>query len=241
MIYMGSKNRIANFILPIMLKEADEKGITTWIEPFVGGANIIDKVPNDFKRIGIDNNEHTIKALIAIRDLVNDLPDEVTVEYYNSLKGTKPDPITSLIRFGASFGGKFESGYARSFTDKGILRNHWGEAKRNAQKQSIKLQGVKFTVGSYEECSNFENCLIYCDPPYKGTTSYGIEVFDYDKFWNWCRKMNEKNLIFISEYEAPNDFISIWEGVLKTNFASQRKKATHNAVEKLFKFSSTII
>lgn len=37
MKYMGSKNRIAKHILPIMLKEMQDKGYTTWVEPFVGG------------------------------------------------------------------------------------------------------------------------------------------------------------------------------------------------------------
>jgi DNA adenine methylase len=41
MKYMGSKNRIAKYILPIMLKE---RGQRIWVEPFVGGANMIDKV-----------------------------------------------------------------------------------------------------------------------------------------------------------------------------------------------------
>jgi DNA adenine methylase len=234
MKYMGSKNRIAKFVLPIMLKEVNEKGITTWVEPFVGGANMIDKVPNNFKRIGIDYNAHTIDALIAIRDLVDELPTEVTVEYYNSLKGTEPNPITSLIRFGASFGGKFENGYARRDG-----KSMWMECVRNSQKQSPKLQGVKFINGSYDEYSDFENCLIYCDPPYEGTTSYKTGSFDHPKFWDWCRKMSEKNLVFISEYKAPDDFICVWEGEVKTNFASQRDEATHKAVEKLFKFSPT--
>lgn len=82
---MGSKNRIAKFVLPIMIKEANEKGITTWVEPFVGGANMIDKVPNRFQRIGIDYNAHTIDALIAIRDLVDKLPTEVSEEYYKEI------------------------------------------------------------------------------------------------------------------------------------------------------------
>lgn len=80
MKYLGSKNRIAKDILPIMIKAANDKGITTWIEPFVGGANIIDKVPNNFKRIGIDFNPHTIMSVIAIRDYVNDLPNSLTEE-----------------------------------------------------------------------------------------------------------------------------------------------------------------
>jgi len=35
---MGSKNRIAKEILPIILKSVNDKKITTWVEPFVGGA-----------------------------------------------------------------------------------------------------------------------------------------------------------------------------------------------------------
>lgn len=43
------------------------------------------------------------------------------------------------------------------------------------------------------------------------------------------------NSVFVSEYNAPNDFELVWEGEVKTNFSSTRKTATHNAVEKLFK------
>ena len=236
MKYMGSKKRIAKFILPIMLAEAEKNRLTTWVEPFVGGANMIDKVPNNFQRIGIDYNAHTIEALIAIRDLVDKLPNEVNEEYYRNLKGSKPEPITSLIRFGASFGGKFEDGFARGMTNKGVPRNYWQETVRNAQKQSQNLQGVKFINGSYNEYSDFENCLIYCDPPYEGTTSYKTDTFDHIKFWDWCRKMSEKNLVFVSEYKAPDDFECIWQGEVKTNFASNQKEATHKAVEKLFRY-----
>ena len=79
--------------------------------------------------------------------------------------------------------------------------------------------------------------MIYCDPPYENTTSYKTGSFDHPKFWDWCRKMSEKNLVFVSEYKAPDDFICVWEGEVKTNFASQRKGTTHTAVEKLFKYS----
>ena len=54
MKYMGSKNRIAKHILPIMLK--DRKNGQYWVEPFVGGANMIDKV--DGNRIGADFNKY---------------------------------------------------------------------------------------------------------------------------------------------------------------------------------------
>lgn len=239
MKYMGSKNRIAKFVLPIMIKEANEKGITTWVEPFVGGANMIDKVPNNFQRIGIDYNAHTIEALIAIRDLVDKLPNQLTEDEYKQLKGSEPEPIKSWLRFVCSYSGKFDNGFARQGNPLKYKSEPIEEGLRNAQKQSPNLQGVKFINGSYDEYSDFENCLIYCDPPYEGTTSYKTGAFDHTKFWDWCRKMSEKNLVFISEYKAPDDFICVWEGEVKTNFASQRDEATHKAVEKLFKFSPT--
>ena len=232
---MGSKARIAKEILPIMLCEANKSGISTWVEPFVGGGNMIDKVPPSFKRIGIDLNEHAIKALIAIRDKIKDIPVDVSEDFYKSIKGFPPDEITSLIRFGASFGGKFENGFARGFTNKGVPRNYWHETLRNAKKQSPFLQGVELIYGNYKVASDFENCLIYCDPPYFSTTSYKTGNFNHPEFWDWCRNLSKKNLVFISEYVAPDDFESIWSGEVKTNFASQRKGATHTAVERLFK------
>lgn len=234
MKYLGSKARIAKFILPIMLEEARVNNITTWVEPFIGGANLIDKVPNYFTRIGIDSNPHAIAALIGIRDYLEELPENVSEELYQSLRGTKPDPITSLIRFGASFGGKFEAGFARSFTNKGVPRNHWDEARRNAIKQSPLIQGVKLICDSYENYSHLENCLIFNDPPYFGTTSYKTAPFDHKKFFNWCRLMAKNNTVFVSEYSAPDDFQCVWQGEIQTNFSSTRTCAAQ-VMEKLFK------
>ena len=236
---MGSKNRIAKHLLPIMLKEADLRGFATWVEPFVGGANMIDKVPDYFERIGYDFNPHTIQAMIDIRDIPEQLLDEVSEEYYKSIKGTPASSVTSWVRFGCSFGGKFENGYARenpnssSAMSRGFVRNFAAEVKRNAIKQSPNIQNVNFICDSYENLS-FENCLIYCDPPYQNTTGYKTGYFDHEKFFDWCREQAKNNLVFVSEYTAPDDFIEVWSGEVKTNFASTRTTATHKAVEKLF-------
>lgn len=58
MKYMGSKNRLSKHILPIMLKHRKEG--MAWVEPFVGGGNIIDKVKGE--RIGADSNPHVVDA-----------------------------------------------------------------------------------------------------------------------------------------------------------------------------------
>jgi len=231
MKYMGSKNRIAKHILPIMLEEADKQGITTWVEPFVGGANLIDKVPERFTRVGYDLNEHTIAAMLGVRDFVEELPTIVTEDYYKEIKKTPPHPITSWVRYECSFGAKFENGFARN--NQGT--NYALCGKNLALKQSPKIQSVEFICASYSSIKA-ENSLIYCDPPYQGTTGYKTGAFNHEEFFQWCRCMKSKgNIVFVSEYNAPDDFELVWQGEIKTNFSSTRKESTHNAVEKLFK------
>lgn len=154
-----------------MIEEADKFGLTKWIEPFVGGANLIDKVPLRFERVGYDLNEHVIYALRDIRDKVDHIPDNIDETYYKSVMGCAPSELSSLVRFGASFGGKFDGGYARGLASNGEPRNYWAETKRNAQKQSPLIQGVEFIHADYLDLS-FDDSLIYCDPPYKGTSGY---------------------------------------------------------------------
>ncbi len=96
MMYMGSKRRIAKDILPIMLKEAEKHRVGAWCEPFVGGGNMIDKVPQHYRRIGTDANEHVIEALRTIRDNPNSLPDVVTEEEYKSYRHTPTTPYYKL-------------------------------------------------------------------------------------------------------------------------------------------------
>jgi DNA adenine methylase len=47
---MGSKNRISKHLLPILTKHLKED--TYYVEPFVGGCNMIDKVDHPL-RIGV--------------------------------------------------------------------------------------------------------------------------------------------------------------------------------------------
>ncbi len=193
---------------------------------------MIDKVPNTFNRIGADLNQHTIEALIAIRDLVDELPDSVSEAEYKAMKGLPPEPISSWARFMCSFGGKFDNGYAR---EKGSDDSTFcGYGKRNAKKQSPLLQGVDLVNCSYDKLHFLgKQSLIYCDPPYQGTTGYKTGSFNHEAFFDWCvQKKKEGHVVFVSEYNAP--FECVWEGEVKTNFASSRKEATHVAVEKLF-------
>lgn len=64
MKYMGSKNRIAKEILPIIL--AHRTPNQWWVEPFVGGGNMIDKVTGN--RLGSDNDKVFISEYNAPDD-----------------------------------------------------------------------------------------------------------------------------------------------------------------------------
>lgn len=49
MKYIGSKAKIANDIVPIIQRYIDEHNIKQYIEPFVGGFNIIDKIKCEYR------------------------------------------------------------------------------------------------------------------------------------------------------------------------------------------------
>ena len=60
---------------------------------------------------------------------------------------------------------------------------------------------------SYADYAYRDGDVVYCDPPYKNTKGYVIK-FDSDAFWEWARTRNYP--LYVSEYQAPADFVSIW-------------------------------
>ena len=227
MQYMGSKNRIAKHILPIML--AERKQGQWWVEPFVGGANMIDKVEGN--RMGNDSNEFLIALLIAMRDGYIP-PTDISKELYYAIKSRPadyPKELVGFVGFLCSFGGKWWGGYA--FNKKGD--NYAERGSRCIVKQAKNLDGVVFKFGSYLELEIPENSLIYCDPPYADTCKYKDD-FNHDIFWNWCRTQAKRgHTIFISEYSAPNDFVCVKEIKHKTILD---KNSQYPRIEKLFRY-----
>jgi len=230
MKYMGSKNRIAKEIIPIMLKEAEERGIYTWVEPFVGGGNLIDKIPNNFVRIGADSNKYVIDALVVIRDKVSEIPKnnkEFSEKDYKTLREVE-SWIKGYAGFAFSYSGKWLGGWCR---DSAGYRDYVAESYRNAKEQSPLLQGVTLIHSEYQDLK-IPLSIIYCDPPYEGTTKYKGD-FNHSLFWKWVReKRNEGHLIFVSEYNAPEDFECIWEK--KVNSSLTKETGSKKAIEKLF-------
>ena len=230
MKYMGSKRRIAKFILPIILKDRTTE--QWYVEPFVGGANTIDKVEGP--RIGFDINEYLIAILNELK--AGWIPfDTLTREQYNHIKDNRNKVekfIVGYVGFPCSFGSKWFGGYCKPNKHHS---DYIGEAKRNVLKQAPLIKDCHFKVKSYNEITFPKKCIIYCDPPYQGTTKYKDGDFDHPKFWQWCReKVSEGHKVFISEYNAPDDFKCIWEKEQTTTVSKQDYK---KATERLFIYS----
>lgn len=227
MQYMGSKNRIYKHILPIMLSERKQN--QWWVEPFVGGANMIDKVTGN--RIGNDSHEYLIALLIALRDGYVP-PTNVSKKLYYAIKSKPTDYPKELVGFAGflcSFGGKWWGGYA--FNAKGD--NYAERGSRCLVKQAKNLGGVVFKSGSYLDLEIPEHSLIYCDPPYANTCKY-MDNFNHDVFWGWCRTQAKSgHTVFISEYSAPNDFVCVKEIEHKTILD---KNSNYPRLEKLFRY-----
>ena len=246
MKYMGSKSRIAKFIVPILQFCIKENNIELYLEPFVGRANVIDKIRCK-QKIGNDIS----KPLIALLNYVkNDgiLIDEVSRDFYNEVRSNQDkyeDWVVGCVGFLASYNGRFfDGGYAKPGYEKtknGFrYRDYYKEAKNNIMEQSESdlFKQTVFECGDYIdflEKHNPKNSLIYFDPPYKNVKQYKNSIgFDYDLFWNTVRKYSENNVCIVSELEAPKDFTCIWEKPVSRSIKVSDKT---ESTEKLFIFN----
>lgn len=233
MIYMGSKRSIAKDIVPIIQSyiTEDTKG---YIEPFVGGCNIIDKIKCD-NRLGYDIHKQLIALFKKLQSNMDEIPNEISFEEYQKVKDNKEqyeDWYLGLVGFLGSFGAKYFGGYARHNKYDNTEQIQRGSIK-NLKKQYNDLKNVKFDCKDFREIKNIQDYVIYCDIPYRNTTKYKTEKFPYEEFYDWCREMSKDNIVLISEYNMPEDFKCIWQKESKVNFDSNRKNSDKR-VEKLF-------
>ena len=237
MKYMGSKARFAKDILPIILKERTENQY--YVEPFVGGCNIIDKVKGN--RIASDSNKYLIalwKGLQQDRELIMEIPKELydkARSQYNERENHNFDDFTiGWIGFMGSFNGRF---YGGGYSGKHKNRDYVNEQIRNTLKQLEAIKDIDFNSCNYDQLEIPNGSIVYCDIPYQGTKEYDTkDKFNHAKFWQWCREKSQNNTVFVSEYNAPNDFECVWQ---KEVNVSIRPTKTLQQTEKLFRLKSS--
>ena len=226
MRYLGGKTKISKHIVPIM--ESYRLDNQAWVEPFVGGCNTIIKV--DGVRYANDIRADLITLWEKATYSGYIPPTTVTRDTFNLIKDNPsayPAELRSFVSIGCSFSGIEWGSYANDKTE----RNYAAEASRGVVRKADKMRGVTFSSGSYDAMYIPPSSLIYCDPPYEGTVGYS-NPFNHALFWDWCRsKAREGHTVFISEYNAPSDFIEVWSKDVKSTVSRVGKPA----VERLFK------
>ena len=245
MVYQGSKNKLAKYIVPIIQSYIDNNNVQAYIELFGGGANIIDKIKCN-KKIYIDINEDLV-ALLKYAKYNPNLeiaPENCSFEHYSEVRADKEHKIYSqeyraLIGYMASYGGRyFDGGYGR---DAKGTRNIYKERLNNFKEQTPNLKDIDFYCKSYTnvDISKISGCVFYLDPPYKGTKQYEKQSIDYNYFYDFCRKLSKNNIVLISEYNMPQDFTCIWEKE-RTVLQKSNRVNGDKATEKLFIYNKEI-
>lgn len=96
------------------------------------------------------------------------------------------------------------------------------------------LEQLEIYNKSYNEVEIPKDAIIYCDPPYQGTAEYKEGSFNHKEFWEWVRQISKTNKIYISEYNAPDDFEILLSFSQKSTLQGGVQKHNNQPDEKLF-------
>lgn len=88
-----------------------------------------------------------------------------------------------------------------------------------------------FNIKSYDKVDIETGAIVFLDPPYRKTSGYvNQEKFDTDKFDNYCRELSKDHLVFICEFEMPDDFICIWSKDRRNHMNNYQKYNSDGSV-----------
>lgn len=233
--YVGGKTRLAKDIAAVIKQHIQPQHLY-YYEPFFGGGSMA-QYTKAFGLWRIANDIHP--GLINMYRMLQmgwEPPKYVNEAQYKELQNTTDESLSAsalraYVGFGCSFGGKWFGGYARDKTGKRKLDH---ESYNRIIEHVDDIDDITFLCMDYRLLFPVTNeCVIYCDPPYAGTLGYNTGNFDHISFWNTMRNWsNNGAAVFISEYEAPDDFKIVWEKPRKTYM---HHKATNNEhIERLF-------
>ncbi len=234
MRYQGGKHRVAKELIPIITK--NRRPDQTYVEPFCGGLNTIIKVENP--RIASDLHSDLIAMYKKLQKGWIP-PKYVNEDEYRFIEKFGEPHLKGFVGHAFSFGAKYFGTFARGIRGrKENWKGHYEsitlrgqESWNGVMKMVPYIKGVTFMNVSYDALRIPPRSLIYCDPPYRGTTGYG-NTFNHNLFYDWCRLQKAKgHEIFISEYAMPKDFKCIWSKEIQVSSTVHGKG---KATEKLF-------
>jgi len=197
MLYLGGKAKIGARIADAMAVQPS----ATYYEPFCGMLGVLRHV-RCRRRVASDARLAVVTFWRAVQS--GWLPPSVLSEAdYLALKAADDplDPRTAWAAAGCSFGGRWWGGLAR---DPLSDRNFAATASAFADKVRRHIVGVEFIHRDYAELDPEPGAVVYCDPPYAGTTDYpDVGPFDHAAFWGVAGRWSRTSTVFVSEFTGP--------------------------------------
>jgi DNA adenine methylase len=208
MQYLGGKGRMAAALAEVVLSHVPPAHRIELLEPFLGGANSFEALAPHFQKTYVgDAHPDLVLMWQAIANGWSP-PEFVTEDQYNALRNATPSALRGFVGFGCSFGGKWFGGYARGAPGRNYAQ---GSARavsriRALLKNVACIANVPFTAWPI-----VPGVVLYCDPPYAGTTGYATGSFDHAAFWRRMREWSDAgSYVFVSEESGPAE-LCVWE------------------------------
>lgn len=198
--YLGGKSLLGSRIAQQV--RCRRRNLQPVFEPFCGMVN----VTQHFYPGPVFASDICKPLILCLQAIQNgwEPPDFISEEEYRDLrlawKEGEESALIGFVGFSCSWSSKWFAGYAR-----GEARNYCTEAKSSLLKRMKHCKHVVFEHKNYKSIEP-KDVIIYCDPPYAGTTGYAFGDWDAKTFWKTIRKWSEKNTVIVSEYVAPPDF-----------------------------------
>lgn len=203
MRYLGGKTRLAKYLRPVISSFRLPEQL--YLEPFLGAAGIFHQM--DGPKVGADAH---LDLMLMWQALQNGWqpPTAVSESEYLDLKVSSSSALRGFCGFGCAYGGDWFHGYAKD--NRGD--DYVGQSRRSLLRRIANMTDAVLLHADYKQWDGIESALIYCDPPYSGTSSYSKEIrFDHQEFWDRVRMWSQANTVLVSEFNAPPDFEMVWE------------------------------
>ena len=226
MLYLGGKAKIAKEIVSVIQTRKSNRALC--VEPFMGGCNVTPHLAQIFETVLAYDERLDMVLLRQALAEGWDPPASVSENEYRALKYAGPSALRGFAGQACAFGGDWFHGYARGY-------DFAGAARRAVTRETKLMPNVSFAHGDFMyDVPLRGDAVLYCDPPYAGTTGYSQGGFDHGRFWRRIRQwVNAGALAFVSEQTAPSDFVPIWKKQ-KTK-GLRASDGTHEALsERLF-------
>lgn len=215
MRYLGGKSKLAAAISAEI--RARVGGAKIW-EPFCGGCSVTCQLAAGGYVLATDICSPLVSMYKQLQ-LGWEPPATLTEAQYHACKLLPDsDPLKAFAGFAVSYASKYFGGFAR-----GAGRDFAAEGYRNLKTQRQLLAGVKFGCFSFFDITPRAHMVLYCDPPYTGTTAYtGTVDFDSARFWqrasDWVAAGSR---VFVSEFSCPVASSVLWTKARKQTVSAR--------------------